>query len=253
MPKTSRAVPKLWVPKTTSYDGYTKRGYVQNGTKAFVLQGTRLPRGLKREEKRQRLSLIASKAKYFIKPLSARNKKIRTILQKYGVRVEKVMQELGLGKALFEKEGYGLNSPRGVAIFRKNPVQVTERLINTVAKMTLLEVYHGHPHLGNFAVTKTGEIIVLDLGKATMGKPESIRQREITSAEKQKMANDLNAFCHSLTLYSFRKGQKKEPSREEYEAMHTRLWNALHDTMEKIRPAVEMEIKQNNQKLRKKS
>ena len=67
---------KLLVPKVVSYNGYTKRGYVQGGTKAFVEQGTRLPKGLKREQKWASLRELGRNADFFIKTLSKRNKKI---------------------------------------------------------------------------------------------------------------------------------------------------------------------------------
>ena len=78
---------KLWVPKavSTSPLGRTQ----QKGTKAFVLKGTRLKKGT--HGKTKALRKIAHEAQYYTKPFSARTKKVRDLLEKNGIRTEKLM------------------------------------------------------------------------------------------------------------------------------------------------------------------
>ncbi len=244
MPKQSKVTkPTLWVPKVVSYNGYTKRGYIQGGTKAFVKQGTRLASRLKREQKWNALRQIGRNAEFFIKPLSRRNKTIRATLEKYGIRTEKILQELGDGKALFQKEGHTPDSIEGIKIVRKNPQHYLGKIEQTLAKMILLEIYHGHPHLGNFAITKSGEVIVLDLGKATMGNPERIRKGPLSKSEENRLKQDLNMFCDSVSIYYLRRILQKEPSVEELNHTKEIFWNQIHNTLEKMVPLVEKEVK----------
>jgi len=240
MPKLNSVnKPKLWIPKVVSYDGYTKRGYVQGGTKAFVLQGTRLGRGLKREEKQRALSKIATDSEFFIKPLSKRNWKIRAMLEKYGIRVEKIVQDLKNGTALFQKEGFAFNSSKGIEFMKKNPQRTMNALQETMARMIILGVYHGHPHLGNFAVTKNGEIIVLDLGKATMEKPKIKRTEKLSKAEAKKIAQELNKFYDCLTLYYYRRILGREPELEELNKTKERYWHQFHGKMVRVLPQMQ--------------
>jgi len=245
---------KLLVPKVVSYNGYTKRGYLQKGTKAFVEHKTRLPRGLKREQKWRALREIAGRAEFFIKPLSKRNQRIRKMLEKYGIRAEKVVQPLGNGTALFQKEGFSFDSAQGIAFVKKNPKKAITALQETFAKMTVLEIYHNHPHMGNFAITLKGEIIVLDLGKATMGRPERIRRSHLSEAETKKLSNNLGVFCDSLSLYYFRRILGREPELRELQETQTKFWTEIHEKMGQIFPEMSKQLLQNrkNAKLAKK-
>ena len=104
---------RIFVPKIVSFNPNSKQGYDGRGTKAFVERGTRLRKGLSHKQKMRQLRMLAMESTHFIKPLSARAKKVREILQQNGVRVEKVIEDLRNGTALFEAEGFDLGSYRG--------------------------------------------------------------------------------------------------------------------------------------------
>jgi len=217
---------RVLAPKIVSYHTYSKRGYVCDGTRAFVPAGTRLSKGLSKEQKWAALRKLAHNSDYFTKPLSARNKQIRAVLEKYGVRVEKVVQELGNGRALFARgDTLSLASRKGLAVFRKDPKKCATNLCDAFAKLFLLEVTHDHPHLGNFAMSPDGQITVLDLGRARMGKPEEIRGPEFRMHERTRyrMARDLHSFLDSLAAYYTRAVMRKRPNRAEFESFRAML------------------------------
>lgn len=225
---------RLWVPKVVSYNPNTKKGYDSKGTKAFVLQGTRVAKGLNKNEKRLTLRQIATQADFFIKPLSKRNKKIRELLQKQGIKVEKVLQELHNGKALFQKEGVGLNSLEGIRIVQKNPKKVIDNLLTTMAKISSIDIIHGHPHLGNFAITPNGEIIVLDLGKATIQKSETKNTFKGVAKNQLRARKDLEWFCNSLTLYYYKVILRKEVDLVSVNKKLNYFWKQLHYKISQI-------------------
>lgn len=209
---------KLLVPKIVSYHQWSKRGYVREGTRAFVPLGTKLKRGLSGPQKKVALTRMAQSSDYFIKPLSERNKRIRAVLEKYGVRVEQVVQELGDGRALFFRgDSFPLNSRKGRAEFRKNPEKCVDNLCDAFARFFLLEITHNHPHWGNFAVSPGGQITVLDLGMARIGQPELLRPANFKMSERKKQIinRDLNLFISSLATYYSFVVFRKRPTRPE--------------------------------------
>jgi hypothetical protein len=234
-------MPGLFVPKTVSFSQRSKRGYIHRGTKAFVLQGTRLRPGLSKRDKGFGLRILASEADYFTKPLSTRNKRIRAILEKYGVRTEKVLMELGNGRALFEKEGTCLASHQGMKIFRKSPQKIIKKLQETFAIMSTLEITHWHPHMGNFAVSPKGEIIVLDLGMATMLKnPEKLKTK-VTGKEVHRISVEASKFCEDLTRYYYEAMFGRRPTKKEGGVLKLKLWKDLFSVAFKV--SADMEVK----------
>jgi hypothetical protein len=236
---------KLLVPKVVSYNGYTKRGYAKNGTKAFVPQGTRLPRGLKREEKWLSLRRLAEQSDFFIKPLSNRNKRIRLLLNKYGIETEKIVQELGGGKALFGREGISLSSFQGKKLFRTRPEMYLDKITGVMAKMLLLEITHGHPHPGNFAITPSGKVIVLDLGLAQMGQAEKIRQkaRSADTGSAKRAMKDVHTFVDKFAIYYCRTVWQREPTQKEFEAKSDEIYGHLIEKVKQIEGPLKEEIK----------
>jgi hypothetical protein len=233
---------KLLIPKTVSFSQRSKRGYIHRGTKAFVLEGTRLKNGLSPRLKGAALRMLAAESDYFTKPLSARNKRIRAVLGKWGVRAEKVLMELGTGRALFQREGTCLASHEGKKIFRKSPAKIIRNLQETFAKMSTLEIIHWHPHMGNFAVSAEGEIIVLDLGQATIGQPEKIRTG-VSKKEINQIVSESNKFCDDLTKYYYEVMYGRMPDKSEAKKLKTKLWNDLFVIAFKVSAEIHEKLK----------
>src|SRR3989338_470924 len=108
---------RIFVPKIVSFNQDSIRGYQREGTKAFVALGTRLPRGLSKGEKARQLRKLAHESSHYIKTVSPRARRIRGILQKAGIRIEKELEDLKNGTSLFEREGFGLDSKKGMELF----------------------------------------------------------------------------------------------------------------------------------------
>ncbi len=116
-------------------------------------------------------------------------------MKKAGIRIEKELEDLRNGISLFEREGVGLGSEEGMKIFIKNPFHFIEQIEELVAKIHSLGIVHGHLHIGNFAVTGEGELILLDLGKARIfGFPEKPQKKWAY----RKFYNELWIIAHSL-------------------------------------------------------
>ena len=200
MPKS-----RLFVPKTVSYSVLSKKGVQRKGTRAFVPVGTRLPRGLDKMGKFAELRRLAHNSQFFIKPLSARARKVSRILEQNGIRAEKPIQDLGNGTALFEKKGFSLDSAEARAIFGEKPYYYAEKVMGIVAKMHSLGIAHNHLHGGNIAITPEGEIILLDLGRATMPKGE--RPSNLSDGpssfdrDSSTVARALAELCPSISVF----------------------------------------------------
>lgn len=165
-----RAKPvRLLIPKTVSFSIESQKADPR-GTKAFVWKGTRMPKGFKAEQKRDFLRDLARESSHYIKRISKRNLEIRQLLAENGIRTEKMVQNLKNGTALFEREGFELGTLRGQELFFSNPSKNGNALLELVSKLIVLRVHHHHLHMGNIAIAENGELILLDLGKATFAK-----------------------------------------------------------------------------------
>ncbi len=138
-----------------------------SGTKAFVPVGTRLRSNLGSQETIDAVREVGEAAPYYTKPFSARIRSIRGLLAQAGVRVEKVIQDLGKNRGLYAREGWALESEPGMRIFGRAPDTRLERVLDLVSKAHAAGVAHGHLHSGNIAITPRGEIILFDLSKAS--------------------------------------------------------------------------------------
>ncbi len=217
--------PAVLVPKTVSFNQWSKKGYQSRGTKAFVLNGTRLSRGLTKPEKFAALRDLAEKSDYYIKRVTPRNRKIRAFVEKYGVRVEKIIEDLKDGTCLFEREGYALDSPEGKKVFLRNPDAAMQKIAGVMAKLIVLEVTHWHPHRGNFALTEKGDVILLDLGKATL--VESEKHRPPILSIVRKLHLEKQVFLQSFLQYYFQTVLQRAPTEAEW----NRLWKAADDSI----------------------
>ncbi|MBS3061617.1 MAG: hypothetical protein J4215_03475 [Candidatus Diapherotrites archaeon] len=214
MKRILRVKADLHTPKTVSYNLHSKRGYEPQGTKAFVPLGTRLTKGLSRPEKAHQLRELAANSDYFIKPVSKRNQEIRKFLTQHGVRVEKIIEDLKNGTSLFEKEGAELGSAEGIRFFKRNPVQYTQKIIDLVARLIVLEVSHTHLHVGNIAITEKGDVILLDLSRATLA--GTGKHRKSLRKIVEKIHQEKTTFIQSFVLYAFRTQHDRNPTESEY-------------------------------------
>ncbi|MDO8627203.1 MAG: hypothetical protein Q7K42_01945 [Candidatus Diapherotrites archaeon] len=188
---------QILVPKKVSFNPNSKKGYQTHGTKAFVESGTKIPKLLSRSERHKSLRRIANLSSHYIKPLGQRGRRIRGLLKKAEILVEKEIQDLHNGTALFEREGFGLDSPEGEVLLFQNPEKAIERILNIVTAMHSLGITHNHLHMGNFAITDKHEIILLDLGKATISKfPEKPKK----GWALKKFGNDLSTITRNVSL-----------------------------------------------------
>ncbi len=209
-------VKKILVPKTVSS---TVRGKL-NGkitrvalrpdkTKAFVERGTKMPRGLSPKEQFIWLKKIAHASNYFIKPLSPKTKKIRNILEKNGIKVEKAIQDLKNGKFLFEKTGNSLDSVKGIKLYMKNREKNVEKIGKIMKKMHSLGITHNHLHIGNIALTDKGNVILLDFGRASLSEKNITKGTNILMDIYQAAQSLAKLEAHALKLNQ-RQQQKRE-------------------------------------------
>ncbi len=154
--------------KTNPDGSYLSLKIRTDKTRAFLKQDHVMPKGLSAQQKGIWLANTAAKAKYFIKPLSPRAKKIRYVLKKNGLKIEKAIQDLKNGTMLFERTGNSINSVKGLKIYFKNRNKSVEKIAKVIRKMHSLGITHNHLHIGNIAVTNRGTIVLLDFGKATI-------------------------------------------------------------------------------------
>ncbi len=193
MQRRRRALGKIFVPKQISIRTLGRGGkelarprYAPRkiATKAFVRNGTRLPKGLSAEQKFGALRAYADKSHFYIKPYNPEMQRIASILTANGIRVETPIENLKNGTGLFQREGFGIISPKGKRLFLKNPDEYCKQMVRTIVRMHSLGIIHGHPHLGNWAITRRGELILLDLKKAKM--PRTVREQGFAAKECQR-------------------------------------------------------------------
>lgn len=190
MPEPFSRPKKLLVPKIVSFDA--KRGKVDpRGTKAFVEYGTSVP------EEGEALRRIAHVSSHYIKRMLKHTRLVRAMLMNAGIMVEKEIQDLKDGTSLFEREGFGLDSPEGKRLFAKNVWNNVYELEDLVAKMHGLGIAHNHLHLGNFAITEAGHIILIDLGMARFSQ---IPDKPIKGWAMRKFYGDLRNFSNTLAI-----------------------------------------------------
>ncbi|MAG21816.1 MAG: hypothetical protein CL943_00730 [Candidatus Diapherotrites archaeon] len=96
---------------------------------------------------------------------------------------------------MFERTGFGLDSLEGQKIFSKDPLGFMLRIEELVGKMHSLGITHNHLHGGNIALTRKGQIVLLDLSAARMAKiPKKPTKKWIV----KKFHNELWTVANSL-------------------------------------------------------
>jgi len=198
----------LWVPKTTSFNTRTKSGYQSSGTKAFVPLGTRLHKGLTHSQKYDKLTKLAEKSHFFIKPNSLRVQKIRQKLRALGINVEDPIQDLGNGKALFKKTGNSLQSYLGINVFVQQTPKVVENICKMVAVIHNAGITHTHLHVGNIGVTRNGKIVLYDIGRAKFSK--DLMKTNVGLDITTLTRSITSLYAHALESTSGRKPAQKE-------------------------------------------
>ena len=196
---------RILVPQPVSFEFLSRAGrplpagkYFPNRTKAFVPAGARLPQGLPPEQEANVLRRLAQESDYYIKSFSARQGRIAEILSTNGIPIEMPIQKLGGGKALFRREGFGLDSAEGRRLFARYPEEYEKQMIEILVRSHFLGITHGHPHVGNWAITKGGKLILLDLRKAAISRQAQKQgldyrpsQRELQKALGEKAKREL--------------------------------------------------------------
>ena len=166
---------RILVPKIVSATINVKRQKVtwmrqhKQGTKAFVEHGSKLAKRSMRGTAHKRYMAgreIAHSSSHFIKNCSSKTRAILDLLAKNGVKTEKPIQDLGNGTALFEHVGFTLDSKQGIRLFSRAPKSSRKKLWKAVSTMHSLGITHNHLHGGNIAITKSGEIVLIDFGLA---------------------------------------------------------------------------------------
>jgi len=208
---------RILVPQPVSFEFLSRAGrplpagkYFPNRTKAFVPAGARLPQGLPPEQEANVLRRLAQESDYYIKSFSARQGRIAEILSTNGIPIEMPIQKLGGGKALFRREGFGLDSAEGRRLFARYPEEYEKQMIEILVRSHFLGITHGHPHVGNWAITKGGKLILLDLRKAAISRQAQKQgldyrpsQRELQKAMyvyERLVDNTIRQWYHPMEL-----------------------------------------------------
>jgi len=116
---------------------------------------------------------LADRSDFFLKPVTRRQKRIRDLLLRAGVRVEEPIQDVGRGLELFERGSWRQIADPSRPVPKQNKIKAQIRDI--VAKMISAGVVHNHLHYGNFVVNPSGEAKLIDLSLAERhaGKPQN--------------------------------------------------------------------------------
>ncbi|MFH0714924.1 MAG: hypothetical protein V1847_04135 [Candidatus Diapherotrites archaeon] len=157
------------VPKiVSSSPTHEKFKYHPHATRAFVPIGTRLEKGLSPSEKYLELKQLARNADFYIKGMSARQRRIREKLVQNGVLVEDEMIRLNRPeRSLIGRSSFALGSNEGLKLFAKNPAKYIHQIEKAVVTMHALGIRHNHIHRNNFGITADGKaVFLMDFKKA---------------------------------------------------------------------------------------
>ena len=237
----ARKAKKILVPKTVSLRAlYNVKGNIikvrtrPGKTKAFAEKGVKMPKRLSPEQQAFWHKKIAHESKYFIKPLSQKAKRIRSILEKNGIRVEKAIQDLKNGKFLFEKTGNSLDSAKGIKLYIKNREKNVKEIGKIMKKMHSLGIFHNHLHIANIALTSKGKIILLDFGKASFSEKNITKGTGIWADIYQAAESLVRLETHALKL------NKRQQQERENEI----LWFFLDNYSKKASLTMEKKLQQ---------
>ncbi len=122
-----------------------------------------------RGEMQDYLHALASSSDYFSKPYSSKTKSIREILEKAGIQVEKPIQDLKNGTALFARTKWKdvlailqERVHRRPAFYQK----LINSTINLLIQIHQQNVAHNHLHRRNIVFDKNGNPELIDLSQA---------------------------------------------------------------------------------------
>lgn len=204
---------KLRLPKKGKYPALERAGFLvpikisegksdklqRRGSEAFVAVGTELPKGLKPYRKIVHLRELAYNSPFFIKNYGRRQQMIEARLEAAGIKIEKPVQILNNGRAVFKKTGHSLDSEEGKRLFLKDFWGNAVALEEMVGKMHGLGITHNHLHGGNITIDEKGVIRFIDFGKATMADIAKLKRAPKGWAIR-KFFKDLGNVAGTLTV-----------------------------------------------------